>query len=71
MDGDILEKPVDEPDAVRLLGRLSGRQHTVISSLALVGGAAVAGQVGTRTPTVIINKKCSTILFRRKGDRRF
>lgn len=40
LDGDILEKPVDEPDAVRLLGRLSGRRHTVISSLALVGGAA-------------------------------
>ncbi len=40
LDGDILEKPVDEADAERLLGRLSGRQHTVISSLALVGGAA-------------------------------
>jgi len=40
LDGDILEKPVDEEDAVRLLGRLSGRRHTVISSLALVGGAA-------------------------------
>ncbi len=40
LDGDILEKPVDEADAVHLLGRLSGRRHTVISSLALVGGPA-------------------------------
>jgi septum formation protein len=40
LDGDILEKPVDAADAARLLGRLSGRRHTVISALALVGGAA-------------------------------
>lgn len=40
LDNDILEKPVDEADAERLLGRLSGRRHTVISSLALVGGPA-------------------------------
>lgn len=40
LDGDILEKPLDEADARRLLARLSGRQHTVISALALVGGPA-------------------------------
>jgi septum formation protein len=40
LDGDILEKPVDEADAARLLNRLSGRRHTVVSALALVGGAA-------------------------------
>ncbi len=44
LDGDILEKPQDEADAIRLLGRLAGRRHTVISALALVGGAA--GQPG-------------------------
>jgi septum formation protein len=40
LDGDILEKPVDEAEAELLLGRLSGRRHTVISAVALVGGAA-------------------------------
>jgi septum formation protein len=40
LDGDILEKPTDKDDAVRLLTRLSGRRHTVISAVALVGGAA-------------------------------
>lgn len=38
LDGDILEKPVDEADAVALLSRLSGRRHTVISAVALLGG---------------------------------
>ncbi len=38
--GDILEKPVDEADARRLLARLSGRRHTVVSAIALVGGPA-------------------------------
>ena len=40
VDGDILEKPVDAEDAVVLLSRLSGRRHTVISAIALCGGAA-------------------------------
>jgi septum formation protein len=35
VDGDVLEKPRDEADAVRLLGRLSGRGHTVITAIAL------------------------------------
>ena len=40
IEGDILEKPCDPEDAIRLLTRLSGRRHTVISAVALVGGAA-------------------------------
>ncbi len=40
LDGDILEKPRDEAEAVRLLTRLAGRCHTVVSAIALVGGAA-------------------------------
>lgn len=40
LDGEVLEKPVDEADAERLLGMLSGRRHTVISAVALVGGPA-------------------------------
>jgi septum formation protein len=44
LDGDILEKPRDPADAVRLLTLLSGRRHTVVSAIALVGGPA--GQAG-------------------------
>ena len=43
LDGQVLEKPVDEDDAARLLGLLSGRKHTVISAVALVGGPAITG----------------------------
>jgi septum formation protein len=47
VDGDVLEKPRDEADAARLLGRLSGRGHTVITAIALrrraQGGGAAAG----------------------------
>ncbi|MFO7610525.1 MAG: Maf family protein [Candidatus Krumholzibacteriia bacterium] len=43
LDGDVLEKPRDRADAVRLLGRLSGRTHTVITAIALVGGPAGRG----------------------------
>lgn len=40
LDGEVLEKPEDEADAVRLLGLLSGRRHVVISAIALMGGPA-------------------------------
>lgn len=43
IDDDILEKPVDEADAIRLLKRLSGRRHTVVSAVALHGGPAGFG----------------------------
>lgn len=35
LDGDILEKPVDKNDAIRMLKRLSGRKHQVITAVAL------------------------------------
>jgi septum formation protein len=35
LDGDILCKPLDRPDAERMLGRLSGRTHEVFSAVAL------------------------------------
>ena len=47
LDGRILEKPRDEADARFLLGLLSGRRHTVITSLALVRrGPERWGEVG-------------------------
>ena len=37
VDGEILGKPRDEADAKRMLRKLSGRRHEVISGLALIG----------------------------------
>lgn len=36
LDGDILEKPADADDAVRMLMRLQGRSHHVISAICLI-----------------------------------
>src|SRR5215210_8250198 len=36
VDGEILEKPRDAADARRMLGRLSGRWHEVLTGVALV-----------------------------------
>ncbi|MFT5233183.1 MAG: septum formation protein [Candidatus Krumholzibacteriia bacterium] len=44
LDGDILEKPVDEAEARQLLRRLSGRRHIVLTAIALIGGPA--GEAG-------------------------
>jgi septum formation protein len=35
---EVLEKPVDEADALRMLGKLQGRTHQVVTSVALVQG---------------------------------
>jgi len=35
LDGDILEKPSDKKDAIRMLKRLSGRKHQVITAVNL------------------------------------
>jgi septum formation protein len=44
---DVLEKPADEEDAFRMLLRLSGRTHTVVTAVAL----AHRGEVRVRTDT--------------------
>ena len=35
LDGDVLEKPVDKPDAERMLRRLSGRGHKVYTAVSI------------------------------------
>jgi septum formation protein len=40
-DGQILEKPVDEADAVRMLRLLSGTTHKVITGVAVISAAGV------------------------------
>lgn len=39
LDGEILGKPADEAEARSMLGRLAGREHTVLTGIALAGGA--------------------------------
>ncbi|AHK79694.1 septum formation protein Maf [Ectothiorhodospira haloalkaliphila] len=41
IDGDILGKPMDREHALDMLGRLSGRDHTVYSAVALVQGERI------------------------------
>jgi septum formation protein len=36
LDSKILGKPIDELDAINMLGRLSGRQHKVITAIAVI-----------------------------------
>ena len=42
LDGRILGKPVDRDDAVRMLGALSGRTHSVLTAVALCAAAGTA-----------------------------
>jgi septum formation protein len=45
VDGDVLGKPVDEVDAARMLRRLSGRSHTVITAVAVRWRGTIASGV--------------------------
>ena len=47
IDGEILGKPVDEADAVRMLRLLRGRTHDVHTGVALVSSAGVQSAVDT------------------------
>lgn len=47
IDGEILGKPVDQADALRMLRLLSGRVHDVHTGVALVGGEGVRSAVDT------------------------
>ena len=38
LDGEILAKPADDPDAVRMLGRLANRIHEVLTGIVLIRG---------------------------------
>jgi len=41
-EGEILEKPIDAPDAARMLTALSGRTHTVVTAFAIASNGEVA-----------------------------
>jgi septum formation protein len=38
---EVLEKPADEADALRMLGKLQGRTHQVVTSVALASGGRI------------------------------
>ncbi len=45
VDDEVLEKPVDRDDAVRMLLRLAGREHRVATGLALAGAGEIVSGV--------------------------
>lgn len=50
LDGEPLGKPRDETDAARMLAALSGREHTVVTGLAVIAG----GHVQTRSVSTAV-----------------
>ncbi len=48
VDGDVYGKPVDEADAGRMLRRLSGRAHEVLTGLAVIGHRRISSVETTR-----------------------
>ena len=53
VDGDILGKPQDDADAARMLGRLSGRRHDVMTGLSLRTGTTERGRVEMTAVTFV------------------
>lgn len=51
LDDELLEKPADEEDAVRMLLRLQGRTHQVITAVALRAGVTVFEAVDVTSVT--------------------
>ncbi|PXF31709.1 septum formation protein Maf [Pokkaliibacter plantistimulans] len=51
LDGEILGKPLDQADAVRTLVKLGGREHQVLTAIAIV----TAGQVFSRVITTDVS----------------
>ncbi len=49
LDGTVYGKPVDRADALRMLGKLSGRAHQVLTAVAFATGQTVALRVSAST----------------------
>jgi septum formation protein len=52
LDAELLGKPADEAEAARMLRRLSGREHSVVTGVALVDAETGACQTGAATSHV-------------------
>jgi septum formation protein len=62
-DGEILAKPVDANDAVRMLRRLSGRKHEVLTGIAVATRAGVTSAVETTSVTFSAIPKAELDLY--------
>ncbi len=47
VDGRVLGKPVDEVDATAMLGAIQGREHQVLTGVALIGPGGVRSGIAT------------------------
>ena len=47
MDGDVLSKPVDRADAVKMLTRLAGQSHQVLTAIAIMANGEVKQALST------------------------
>lgn len=65
LDGEILEKPRDAEDALRMLRRLQGRTHTVCTAVCLVAGGVERHAVDE---TRVTFRACSDDMLRRYID---
>lgn len=55
LDGKILEKPHDSEDAKRMLKNLSGREHRVVTSIALINTTTGKSVIQSTTSRVMFN----------------
>lgn len=55
LDGKILEKPKDIQDAKRMLKQLSGREHQVVTSIALINTKSGKSVIKSTTSHVVFN----------------
>ena len=51
VEGEVLEKPTDAADALRMLGRLQGRTHEVITAVALKTAEGILGATDVTSVT--------------------
>jgi len=68
LDDQLLEKPVDEDDAVRMLLRLQGRTHHVITAVALRAGKTVFEAVDVTAVTFRSAREGMLRAYARTGE---
>ena len=61
LDGAILEKPLDDDDAVRMLTSLQGRTHTVITAICLIADGV---EYRAHDETAVTLRSCDDTLLR-------
>jgi len=68
LESELLEKPADEDDAVRMLLRLQGRTHHVITAVALRSGDTVFEAVDTTAVTFRPAREATLRAYVRTGE---